>query len=319
MTIAPIIVGAVPGYRGLDDDSADNYYRASQRMAFLSSEIIGPFETGLKESTEYGDDNIPKDEVIVDRDIGQCGFKMKVTPTTKRPGYKDVFYDVQDYLQVKLSQYNASERPVGVFTIDGEPYISAFDVLDRIRESKERVMSKGVKIEITERPDFPDVDSMVLPLGMDFSELIEGNAGRYLEAFVMSARYGKFISEFENELIGPTGFSNDNPPDTTEHMYRQIGSHIFHVKSVPFESISYGNVVKGLDGKPGKRNVEMGGDLVLVTNDIEIPRTEVLKPKKRDGDKVVRLNALLERICTLVEDNTQTKVRQKPLNHYPIV
>jgi len=319
MNATPITVEALPGYTGLDDDSGDNYYKASQRKAFLSSEIINPFEESLKEFTDYDDDNIPSDEMEVTCDLGDMKFVMHVTPTKKRPGYKDVFEEIDGYLRTRLAEYKADERPVGILTIEGQPYISANDILKMIGKNKRQVTSKGVKVSIAERPDMPvDMDSVVVPLGMDLYELTESNARRYLEACSLCKDYADMVSEFENELLGFTGFSNDNPPSQTEHMYKQVGSHIFHVKSIPVDSTAYGKVVAGLDKEPGKRKPENGGDLVLVTNDIEVPRLSIYQTRKRDGDHLVRLKALIRRMDKLVADNTTTKVRQ-PIAHYPVV
>lgn len=320
MNATPITIEALPGYIELDDDSGDNYYKASQRKAFLSSEIINPFEDSLKEFTDYNDDNIPSSDMEVTCDIGDLRFVLNATPTKKRPGYKEVFEEIDGYLRTRLAEYNAGERPVGIFTIEGQPYISANEVLEAMGKQKRKVTSKGVKVSIARRPDVGiNGDSIVVPLGMDLYELTEGNAMRYLEALGMCQGYDDIISGFEQDLLGFTGFSNDNPPEQTEHMYRQVGRHIFHVKSVPYETISYGKVISGLDKKPGKKKVENGGDLTLVTNDIEVPRLGIYKTKIREGDHLVRLKALIKRIDKLVEGNTETKVRQKPINHYPIV
>ena len=125
----PITVEALPEYGGLDGDNADNYYKAGQRKAFLYSEMVDPFTSSLKEFTDYSDENIPDDEMEISCDIGNLGFVFTATPTKKRPGYKEVFEDVDSYLRTRLAEYKAGERPVGVFTIDDEPYISSDEVL----------------------------------------------------------------------------------------------------------------------------------------------------------------------------------------------
>lgn len=317
--MVPVTVEALPEYTGLDGENADNYYKACQRNALLSSEIITPFRTALKEHTGYDDENRPNGEVEVPCDIGDFRFCMKVTPTAKRPGYKDVFEEVYFYLSTRLDEYKASERPVGVWTIEDEPYVSAEDILAMMNKMKRRIKSKGVKIEITD-PELPAGNgSMVLPLGADTSELTEGNAGRYLEARSMAERYAGFISGFEEELLGFTGYGNDHPPEQAEHMFRHIGRHIFHVASVPYESTCYGKIIAGLNAKPGKKKVETGGDLVLVTKNIEIPRLKMYKARQREGEHLIRLKGLLKRMDKLMEDKTDTKVRQKPILHYPIV
>ncbi|RLI97813.1 MAG: hypothetical protein DRO99_02390 [Candidatus Aenigmatarchaeota archaeon] len=318
--ICPITVEALPVYSGLDGDNADNYYRAGQRNGLLSSEVIAPFSGALKGYTGYDDDNIPDRETEVACDLGDMRFLMKVTPTKKRPGYREVYDGLRGHLHATLSEYEAGKRPVGVITIEGEPYISAHDVLGRLSDARNTVTSEGVKIEIAESPEMPDgVDSVVLPLGMDMSSLNEGNATRYMESLRLSEDYGAIISGFEDELIGLTGYDNDHPPGETEHMFRHIGGHVFHVKSIPYDSTSWGKVVSGLDKQPPKKKVENGGDLVLLTNDIHIPRLEAYRMRKREGNHMVSLKGLLQRMDELVDENTSTKVRQKPITHYPIV
>jgi len=318
--IAPITVEALPGYTGLDGDNADNYFRAGQRKALLCSEVINPFTDSLKDFTEYDDDNRPGSEIIKPCFIGGMKFEMKVTPTTKRPGYKEVFQEIYSHLRTRLAQYRAGERPVGIMTIYAQPYVSANEILKMIKRTKKRVTSRGVKIAIEKQPDFPeDVESVVVPLGMDFRELNSGNARRYLDASSLANDYAGLIKEFEEELLGLTGYGNGCVPDETEHMYRQVGSHIFHVKSIPVESTKYEKVISGLDAEPGKRKVENGGDLTLITNNIQIPRLDIYKANVRDGDHLVSLCGLLRRMNKLVKDSTATKVKQKPIMHYPVV
>ena len=58
---------------------------------------------------------------------------------------------------------------------------------------------------------------------------------------------------------------------------------------------------------------------MLVTRGIEVPRLKVYGARQRDGGHLVKLNALVRRMDRLVRDNTETKVRQRPINHYPLV
>lgn len=316
--IFPVTICRLPAYTGLDGESADNYYKAAERRAFLSASVVNPFSDSLRESTGYSDQNAPDNEVEVAREIGSLRFVVKVTPTKKRPGYKEVFEELDGYLRARLAEYKAGNRPVGVFTIDDQPYISAHEILGRIKNAKSRVTSKGVKIGV-EDPELPSVpESISVPLGMDLGKLTEGNAARYMEAFAMTGGFDDMISALREELLGLTGFSEQHPPAQTEHMYRQIGSHVFHVASVPYKSISYGKVMNGLDSEPGKKDVAKGGDLVLVTMDVDLPRLKVYDTKQRDGDRLVRLKSLLKRIDTLFEKSTEVKIRQ-PIEHFPLV
>ena len=311
----PITVQRLPAYTGLDGENADNLYRAGQRKAFLGSEVVSPFVDALKTSTGYSDDNIPDRLIEMAKDIGDMRFVLKVTPTKKRPGYKDVFDELDSYLRARMAEYKAGNRPVGILTLDGEPYISANDMLGKIKKAKNKVTAEGVKIQI-EDPEMPEVpDSVVVPLGMDLRQLTAGNASRYLESCALSGEFGELMRAFEDELTGLAGFDNAHAPKQTEHMYRQVGSHVFHVSTIPYQSTSYGKVMDGLDKEPGKKP-ESGGDLVLVTKHVEIPRLRAYDPKDRDGETMVRLKGLVNRMDKLIKDNTDTKVRQ-PIGHYP--
>lgn len=318
--VAPVTIEALPGYSGFDGPNADNYFRAGQRRVMLYAEVISPFTESLKDYTGFDDNNRPDSETKMTCNIDDMDFVMKATPTTKRPGYKEVFQELDSHLRTRLAQYKSDERPVGVITIEGEPYISANDVLKMIKKTKRRVTSKGVKIAIDEQPDFPDeAGSVVIPFGSDMYELSAGNARRYLDANTLANEYASLIQAFEAELLGLTGYNNGNVPDETEHMYQQVGRHIFHVRSIPVESTKYERVISGLDAEPGQRKVENDGDLTLVVNDVDLPRLSIYKARKRDGDHLVRLNGLIRRMNRLVRDNTTMKVKQKPLIHYPVI
>jgi hypothetical protein len=319
MDVKPISLDALPPYGGLDGKNADNYYKVGRRMALIYSEIIKPFEAALKETTGFSDYNMPEKEKELPLSVGSIEFLLRATPTTKRPGYREVVDELNAYLDTRLVQYTEGERPPGILTIDGEAYIPSNQVLSMIRDARDRILSKGVRISIAETPDLPEGTSMVVPVGMDFSEFTEGNAARYLEALGMQEGYRNLITAFEGELLSLTGFSDLNHPDGTEHMYKRLGKHIFHIKTVPYESTSWGKVLEGLDSKPPKKKPEKAGDLTLIERGISLPRLEPYQTRKREGQPLIRLEALLSRIESLKEQNTETAIRQKPINHYPIV
>ena len=296
MKPTPLVIEAVPAYTGLDGENADNYYRAAQRSAFIHGEVLEPFCDALKESTGYDSENIPDSEKDISVSIGRYGFLLRAIPTSRRPGYKAVFEDAEQFLDTKLEEYEAGERPRGILTIEDEPYIAAGSVLSRIEEARE-AGDMDVNISIADMtPWEKEVCSMVVPLGMDMSEFTEGNAARYLEAHSLDTLYRELITDFEEHLLSLTGFDNDNPPMETEHMYRRIGGHIFHVRSVPYESTEWGKALADLVKEPPKRRPENGGDLVLIERGIEAPRLEVYDARTRGSSRFVRLNGLLSRM-----------------------
>ncbi len=313
----PILVEVVPEYRGLDEESAGNYYRSGSRDALLRAEVLNPFDEALRDSAGYND-KFPEGKETVDIALEGFNFSVEVQHTKKRPGYKEIFEDMDNYLRARLDDYESGNRPRGVLTLEEEPYISAFSLLERLDGMRESVLSEGVKKTIVS-PAPIQTDSIVIPLGQDISSLNGMNAHRYLEALALSESYRSFISGFEGELIGLTGFDNKHPPQETEHLYKRLGDHIFHVKSVPYNSIGYGTALAGLDREPPKRKPEKAGELVLVTRGIESPAAERYRPKRREGDCLVRLRELATRMDELKEENTKVAVRQKPILHYPIV
>ena len=74
-----------------------------------------------------------------------------------------------------------------------------------------------------------------------------------MQALGLLEKYSQFISGFEGELLGLSGFGDEHMPEETEHMYQQLGPHVFHVKTVPYQSTSFGKVVAGLDKEPPKK------------------------------------------------------------------
>jgi hypothetical protein len=319
MNAKPIVIEPVPEYSGLDGANADNYYRAGQRSALIDCEVIDPFQCSLKQCAGYGNGSVPDSEEEIPVNVGNYEFLLKATPATRRPGYKAVFQEMEQYLNTRMEEYKKGERPVGVLTIDNEPYIPSGDLLKRIRKARNRIISRDANVSISGMPEPPSVQSMILPLGMDMAELCHGNAGRYLEALSLDQLYKEVVSSFEEDMIGLTGLNNDSPPDQTEHLYRRLGSHIFHVKSIPYESTNWGKALAGLDKDPPKRKPENGGDLTLIEMGLEISRLEIYRVRKRQGRNLVRLDGLISRMESLEKGFTKTKVRQRPIIHYPIV
>jgi hypothetical protein len=320
MGAKPLVIKATPRYSRLDGENADNYFRAGQRSALIYNEVIDPFTGALKEATGYGSENIPGREKEISLAIGDYGFLLTATPTTKRPGYKAVFDELDGFLDTRQEEYYSGERPVGVITIDSEPYISTESVLSKLENARDRVVSSDVKITIAQKPPLIDgITSMVVPLGMDMAELTQGNTDRYIEALSLQKLYNSFTSDFEQDLLDLTGFDKDSPPDQTEHMYKSLGNHVFHVKSVPYESTNWGKVLEGLDRDPPIKDPSKGGDLVLIERGILDPRLEIYDARVRGDSILVRLDGLIDRMGSLRDEFTKTKVRQRPINHYPIV
>lgn len=313
----PIKVKEIEPYSGLDEKGAENYYKAMHRRSFVKKEVIKPFEDELRAYTGLSDENIPNSENTVSCRLGDVEFSMVCTPTEKRPSYKDVFLNLRTYLDEIKTGYQDGIRRKGVITIKEEPYVSLLNVISRIAEKQEEVKRKGVKISI-ERTKIPELEkSSILAVPLGSMDLTEKGARLYLKADMLEKNYKSVIKGFENSLVELTGYSNKNVPEETEHMWESLGGHLFHVKSIPYSSTSYGKIMKNLvrEGKTAKTT----GDLVLIENRADDHRLEKYSVRVRDSVPFVSVNGMFDRMDEIMEKETKLKVRQKPIEHYPLI
>jgi hypothetical protein len=321
--IMPVTIEALELYAELDEKGAENYFRARQRKGFLEREFTSKFDANVKAFQGYTDERVPTSEITSPVPVGDFVFHVKATPSTKRPGYEEVFTYLRETLEEVLRNYHDGIRASGVLTIDGQPYIAMDTVKEKIQRKRDDVTQNGVKLEIV-HVDIPDVlseedvSSLSVPIGNGFIDLKPGNAANYIRAKRLIELYTQIAKEFEDNLVDLTGYSNANPPEDTQHLWQTFGSHIFHVPTIPYPSPSYGQMVNRLVKKT-QRNTKTTGDLVLIEREIEKPELEVYAARTRNGQKYISIQGALARMGGIQETYTGIKVRQKPINHYPLV
>lgn len=319
----PVTIEALELYTELDEKGAETYYRARQRKGLLEREFTGKFSAKVKEKPGFSDESPPAEETFESVKVGDIAFRVKATPSTKRPGYEEVFNYTKEVLQEALRNYQNDVRAAGIMTIEGRPYIALDTIRGKIHGKRDEVTQSGVKLEIAEI-DIPkalaseEVLGLALDIGNGIAELTPGNAANYIRAQKLLDGYSGIIKDFESGLVEMTGYSNSNPPDETKHMYQSFGMHVFHVPTVPYPAPSYGQMVSRLV-KETQRNTRTTGDLVLIERNSERPELEVYAARTRGGKKYVSIQGMLERMDAIQDLYTDTKIRQKPINHYPLV
>jgi len=323
----PVTVEVPQHYVELDEQGARNYYRARQRKAFLEREVIKPFEDALREHTGYSDENIPGEQTEVGLDLGEIRFSMKCTPATKRPSYETVLSDLRNYLENAREPFNLATawsiwRPKGKNGL----YIPLHAAECRVESKQNEVESRGVKIEIVTEaaPEsvLGDAQALPVPLNRANKELTAGNARVYLGAQELLDLYKSIVSEFENALIGLTGYSNSNMPEETTNHWESLGEHLFRIPTIPYASTCYAKVMSGLtkeDDKP-----EKAGDWPLLRAGSKVRRLKKYDARKRRDGKpedrlFISLDGAIERLDQLMTEHAAQKVRQRPIEHYPLV
>lgn len=326
VTMQPIVIGGLELYSELNETGAEYYYKAMRRKDFLDREVVKKFEKNLKAYPGFSDENIPGEPVTEVCELGDARFHLKTSPTTKRPGYGDVFSYAQEYLAELLRNFQDGTRVAGLITLDGKPYVSAGLVLGKIEGKREEVLERGCKVEVTEKevPEALKAEEthvLAVPLGNGLGELTPGNAVLYLRALDLLEGYQAIIDGFEGNLKALTGYGKENIPKEPQHLWHQIGRHLFHVPSTPFQSPSYGKMVDRLAKRAKKP--KSTGELVLIEQGLAeglgAKKLESYSPRARDGKHFVSVQGLLDRMGKIKEENTKRNLKQRPINHYPIV
>ena len=78
MSLERITVEATPSFTGLNEDSAQNYFKAKfSLLPLLKNRIINPFEELLKNHTGYSKINLPDEVTETNLQLGDINFTVK--------------------------------------------------------------------------------------------------------------------------------------------------------------------------------------------------------------------------------------------------
>ena len=304
-------------FEGLTEKGVKKYSHAKlSTVPFLKNQIIKPFEDALKEYTGYTDTNIPsevKETEVECSTIPGGRFIITTKPTTKRPGYGNLYTEIQNtFLQHSIS---------------GNSLIYIKHFLDKIADFREIILSRGVEQKIA--PDYEDIDKglekAVVSIIKDPKEAIHIPAKglMYLEAGIICANNSEYISDFEKALKEEAGISKELKE--IRLVEKQIGDALFVMRGTPYESMQYGQICNTFIEELG----------VLCGEKPELPKTEKAKAKalaayeemnkkvseiyplaKKDGRLSVPLENLVKRFEDLKKEFTKDDV-DISVNFYP--
>lgn len=284
-----------PSFSGLDEQNLENYVRAKRQAGFLGTLVIEPFESALKAATGYSEENIPKIKTVSDIAAGDLKFKVATNPTTKRPNYCEVFGKLVDY--VSETRIDAKKKEIeGITLVDGVGYcIPVNDLLGKVNSWLE--VDPTVKQQI-ERPIMYVPQRLVVPYKLDFSDISENVAKTYLETFGFAKQIVETVVEpFEIALKSETGYSKEKLPKRTEATWVPVGNTMLRVLSVPYPSPKYAEAVNGVVAD--LETIKAGSQIVGY------------KVQDIDGRRCVLMKAVVDRLNDVLEENTETKLRQE--------
>ena len=305
-----------PEFGGLVEESGGHYFKAKlQTIPFLKREVIEPVESAVKEQTGWNDDNIPDREHEQEIKIGSTVFQVTTKPTTKRPGYKEVYEHTLQFLDTLTQQHRDGIERKGVVTRDDQLYVGVDHLLDAVNRYKNQVLrrgvSQGIDVELKKAED-----KISVPI-MDYGQLPRqaGEMYQHAKPFHTQADQ-RAVKALEAALKEDTGFNQGKVPSDPQHSWKQLGEYLFHLISSPTTNIKYGKIVNGLI-KETKKQGKTTGELVSLDRGWALPEGVQYDTYSHAGKTFVGIASLEGRIGDLVNNHSTPDVRHT-LNSYPL-
>lgn len=294
----------------INEDSIRLYSRnIVSVLPFLKKEVIEPITEEIKNRTGYSDENIPKEEIQVPIEVGKEKMIVKVTPTTKRPGYEDVYSRICGYLDDLEKAYKDSREQEGMKKIEGVPYIDLPLLINVLYEYRKRIIDRGVKQELLNSKIESRIKYLAIPVGLDFSKLPHGS----LEMLQSANKFHddekrNVVERLESLIFEKTGFWEENIPKERNDYWNSYGRYYVHAISSPKETIAYGNIVNTLVGEGTKKTAP--GELILLANRNFDAIPKAYEFKEKEGRIYIALSGTKKRIKDLLKGNTNLKINQ---------
>lgn len=322
MKLVNLITLENPGkFSALDQESADKYNTIElTTKPIIRTHIKSEFEQALLDDTGYSDENIPAEEIKIVKTLGDIVFTTVVKPTTKRPGYKEVFTELVKFLEFTQAAYYKGDTPKGVLTIKEEPYIILDTVIEQLSSNKDIAIAGkagfSTSISYTSQKEIEAPNTLGFSTTNNYKLLTGNNAMDYVLADKLNKIADEFSSEFEAAIEDLSQWNQDNIPKETQKEFRQIGNFVYILVSKPTKSVGYGAIISNLI-KPFKQRITKStGELIRIkeqfeSNELDSVTIENYQPKIRDGNIYVSLNRLANRIHSLKAVNTEDTIEQK--------
>ena len=317
---AAIKIDPVGKFSELDSKNAWNYFKASRRKGYLSAEILNPFGDKLKESTGWSDEKIPKSVLKTPYKFKEVEFVVTTKPTTKRPGYAEVYDDIIVYLNFILEECKKGASIKNIKMLEDTPYILVESLVERVQGKHGEILKEGVEQKIvyseSERLKEEKPSRIWVPTKRNQNELNNDNSIIYVRADKLFAYFkDEVIEPFESALKSLTGWGEKIPEETQDY-WEQLGPHVFKVQSIPSPSTKYADVIKRLIKE--NKKPENSGDWIKILNDTEDKFTRKYSVKTVGKEKYASVVRTLKTIEDIKEEKTETQVKQ-PISYYPMI
>ncbi|MCX6814118.1 MAG: hypothetical protein NTY20_00480 [Candidatus Aenigmarchaeota archaeon] len=315
-----IKIDPVGKFSELNSKNAWNYFKAGRRRSYLTTELLNPFDEKLKESTGWSDEKIPKTIEKTPYKFKEVEFFVTTKPTTKRPGYAEIYDDIIVYLNFVLEECKKGASIKNIKTLDDTPHILVKSLIERVQGKGEEIIKEGVeqKIDYSESERLKEEKSSMLwiPTKRNTKELNSDNSIIYVRADKLSTYFkDEVIGPFETALKSLTGWGEKIPEETQDY-WEQLGPHVFKVQSTPYPSTAYADVINRLIKE--NKKPEKSGDWIKILNDIEDKFTRKYSVKTAGKEKYVSVAHTLKTTENIKEEKTKMKVRQ-PISYYPMI
>jgi len=281
---------------------------------------LNPFDDKLKESTGWSDEKIPKSVEKTPYKFNEVEFIVTTKPTTKRPGYAEIYDDIIVYLNFVVEECKKGASIKNIKILEDTPHILVKSLIERVQEKHGEIIKEGVEQKIgysePERLKEEKPSRLWVSTKRDPKELNSDNSIIYVRADKLSSYFkDEVIGPFETSLKSLTGWGEKIPEETQEY-WEQLGSHIFKVQSIPSPSTKYAEVINRLI-KENKKS-EKSGDWVKILNDVEDKFTRKYSVKTIGKEKYASVVRTLKAIEDIKEEKTETQVKQ-PITYYPMI
>ena len=313
VTIDKIVENVKPFTEGVKERRRD-YERAKQGLELLETDPSKiKLEDALKRSTRYSQFNLPTESIAVDITRGDVTFNVRSEATTKRPSYKSVVTEMENYLVAINTLLDEGRTLTGVAKEGDKWVISTKSLIEQYAIRVAGVMIPDVRHTITysvsgelaNEKTPKDFDTGVKPS----KALNAENFANYARRDRLRAELGEFVEAYEKELLKSDKTEEGVIPVNTMDAYK--------AEKITVKGVNWGYVTKTLikvrDGnEEGELNILANPAISLAEKRRELPFYELVTREVRGEKRVyVTLESVYNRIQDLKEQEPIKSKRTK--------
>jgi len=334
------------GLAKIDEETFLNYMKFENDKKILNRRIIEPFKNSLCASTGYDDENLPESPQDLVVPVGSVEYRIHVTPTTKRPSYKNTLENFENFINFLIEQNKNGVRREGVRIFEGkegrEPYVrndilleKLVEGLTKLTEGKEGVrfkiecMDPALKIEVPEKiyivwnrnyGALTDYNARIFQQARNF--LVEGKKrteGYTTKKNGKTIRVKRFKEILLEEGLTTLGIKAEEleEPVAIQYPFEHI---VFIQQLEPRKSVKYKNVVEALIKDAPQKITKRSriGDLVLIENFDNFKESgfvnekfiEDYDPRRYEGSMYIRLFGIKKRVEQYIKEFEESNIEQ---------